>query len=236
MDTACGPLWSPSETFCKTRDTLLHIFPLQLALNSTVNWGSTSCDQLSALDQVVTKGPPDPRIPSSPDHHIRRYSRPPPQITSENVSQNQRNDIFLFGFVQVDRKRALKAIIVFPLPSNTHGWHWIHSLSKSGPYHRGGSTLLPFDPLTLALRWSPSSQNLGRTFIFSQTAKIQRRVVAGQEACTKPFLGTHQVSDCWSDRFNIGRISYKFIRFVEELCSWNKMFPSFEVNYLFTQN
>ena len=33
----------------------LHIFPLQLALNSTVNWGSKSCDQLSALDHVVAK-------------------------------------------------------------------------------------------------------------------------------------------------------------------------------------
>ena len=34
----------------------LHIFPLQLALNSTVNLGSTSCEQLSALDHVVAKG------------------------------------------------------------------------------------------------------------------------------------------------------------------------------------
>ena len=34
----------------------LHIFTLHLALNSTVNWGSKSCDQLSALDHVVAKG------------------------------------------------------------------------------------------------------------------------------------------------------------------------------------
>ena len=34
----------------------LHIFPLQLALNSTVNSGSKSCEQLSALDHVVVKG------------------------------------------------------------------------------------------------------------------------------------------------------------------------------------
>ena len=34
----------------------LHILPLQLALNSTVNIGSKSCEQLSALDHVVAKG------------------------------------------------------------------------------------------------------------------------------------------------------------------------------------
>ena len=34
----------------------LHIFPLQLALNSTLNCGSKSCEQLSAVDHVVAKG------------------------------------------------------------------------------------------------------------------------------------------------------------------------------------
>ena len=34
----------------------LHIFPLQLALNSTLNCGSESCEQLSAVDHVVAKG------------------------------------------------------------------------------------------------------------------------------------------------------------------------------------
>ena len=34
----------------------LHLFPLTLSLNSTVNSGSISCEQLSALDHVVAKG------------------------------------------------------------------------------------------------------------------------------------------------------------------------------------
>ena len=34
----------------------LHIFSLILALNSSVNLGSKSCEQLSALDHVVAKG------------------------------------------------------------------------------------------------------------------------------------------------------------------------------------
>ena len=34
----------------------LYIFPLKLALNAPINWGSTSSDQLSALDHVVAKG------------------------------------------------------------------------------------------------------------------------------------------------------------------------------------
>ena len=34
----------------------LHLFPLTLAINSTANSGSKSCEQLSALDHVVAKG------------------------------------------------------------------------------------------------------------------------------------------------------------------------------------
>ena len=36
--------------------SILHLLLLQLALNSTVNLGSKSCEQLSALDHVVAKG------------------------------------------------------------------------------------------------------------------------------------------------------------------------------------
>ena len=34
----------------------LHIFPLKLVLNSTVNFVSKSCEQLSTVDHVIAKG------------------------------------------------------------------------------------------------------------------------------------------------------------------------------------